>query len=299
MKIAAFLPVTNAVKRGDTFIEAILSHLYWADEVVVVDGDSTDGTVEAIQALPQYEQGKIRIITREWDQENWSWAEFCKAWNYGLENTDADWVAAGESDHIFHQDQAKRLRQEVEREQGKGKAVIKCQKLQSGAVTNWFSKSQMYYIIHKAKYPKIKYGFDPSFKTDLCHPIWHEDAYYEDIPQGEAIIEGSALEGLIGGTGADLYNYLWTFKTLDMVVSERVKANKGWNRFRGFTEVYKQTKPEDEESVRAQVLGQIMAVREKANRIIPISEQPEVMHEAITKRLKPEHIGHQLWQPNN
>lgn len=290
MKISAFMPLTNSIKRGDTFKEAILSHLYWADELVVVDGGSTDGTVEAIKAL---KNPAIRIVERHWPQEDWSWAEFCKAWNRGLDECTGDWVAAGESDHIFHQNQAKRIREEVERETAKGKAVMKCQKLQSGAYPNWQSKSQMYYFIYKAKFPKIRYGFDPNNKTDLCHPIWWENGeMYEDLPKGEAIVESGKYEDIIGGTGADLYNYLWTFKTLEMVIQERMKANRAWNKFSGFTEIYKYRKPEDYESCRDQVVGQIKSVREKCNRTIPLEFQPEVMIKKILTELKTGMIGH-------
>lgn len=289
MKISAFIPITNPTKRGDTFIEAINSHLYWADEVLVVDGGSTDGSLEAIAAL---NNPAIRVIHREWPQENWSWAEFCRAWNAGLEACTGDWVAAGETDHIFHQDQAGRLRQELEREQNKGKAVVKVQKLQSGAYPHWQSKSQMYYFIYKAKFPQIVYGFDPVNRTDLAHPMWWDmESMYEGIPTGTAITEGTAYEGLIGGTGADLYNYLWTFKTLDQVVTERLKANKGWNRFKGFTDIYKHVKTENEAEVRKQVIGQIGSVREKAKRVIPLEFQPELMRNPILRRLTDDMIG--------
>lgn len=287
MKISAFIPLTNSIKRGDTFIEAINSHLYWADELVVVDGGSTDGTIEAIEAL---KNPAIRIITREWPQEDWSWTEFCKAWNAGLDACNGDWVAAGETDHIFHQDQAARIRQELEREAAKGKAVVKCQKLQSGAYPNWQSKAQMYYFISKKKFPLICYGFDPVNKTDLCHPIM-EEGFYEDIPAGVAIMEGTKYEHLVGGTGANLYNYLWTFKTLDQVVTERMKANKAWNRFSGFTEVYNYRKTEDPEEVKDQVVSQIRSVRSKANHLIPLEFQPELMQRKILNDLKDNMIG--------
>lgn len=294
MKISAFLPVTNALKRGDTFIEAILSHLYWADEIIIVDGGSTDGTIEAIEnlKLPQ-----IKIVTREWPQENWSWSEFAKAWNCGLQNATGDWVAAGESDHIFHQDEARRLREELQREANKGKAVVKCQKLQSGDVLHWQSKSQMYYFVYKAKFPQICYGFDPVNRTDLAHPIWWDGkSMYEDIPTGTAIVEGTAYEGLIGGTGITLYNYLWLYKNVDMIATERLKANKAWNAFSGFTEIYKHVKTTDPKEVRDEVIRQILAVRAKCNREIPIEKQPELMH-GILQALDDTMIGSPLWKP--
>ncbi len=292
MKISAFMPLTNPERRGDTYIEAILSHLYWADELIVVDGGSDDGSLERIAAL---KDPRIRIVTEPWDQEHWSWAQFAVAWNRGLAEASGDWVAAGESDHIFHQSEAERIRQEVERETAKGKAVMKCQKLQSGIYTEWQSKSQMYYFIYKAKFPQIKYGFSKTHQTDLAHPIWTDGetmATHEgDIPVGDAVIEGSKYEGLIGGTGANLYNYLWTFKTYEQVVQERMKAAAAWNRFAGFTEIYRRHFPSEEAEIRQWVKDQIMSVRLKCNRHIPIDFQPKVMCKRLMYDLKPGMIG--------
>lgn len=294
MKISAFMPITNAVRRGDTFIEAIKTHLYWADELIVVDGGSTDGSLQKIADL---KDNRIKIISRPWEQKDWSWAEFGKAWNAGLDAATGDWVAAGESDHIFHEKEADRIKEEIWRETMKGKGVIRCQKLQSADIEHWQSKSQMYYFVFKAKFPQIRYGFDPNNRTDLAHPIWWEGSHFDDLPAGEAILESSSKAKLIGGTGGNLWNYLWTFKTFDMVLQERLKASAGWNRFRGFTEIYGEHFPTDPEEIKRKLIGQIMAVREKAKRHFPLTMHPRIMQEKIEVELKPEYIGHPSWQP--
>lgn len=288
MKVSAFMPITNPLRRGDTFLEAIISHLYWADELLVVDGGSTDGSLEAIRSIGDK---RIRIIHREWPQENWSWKEFAKAWNAGYESCTGDWVAAGETDHIFHEKEAKRVREEIERETAKGKMVMKVQKLQSADVESWQSKSQMYYFLFKGKYPQLRYGFDPHHETDLAHPIWWCGEFYEDIPQGEAIVEGSRFTDQIGGTGANLYNYLWSFKTFEQVVQERIKGARAWNNFSGFTGVYKRRFPEGDDNIREWIKGQILSVRLKATRHIPLADQPKIMQEKIERDLKAGMIG--------
>lgn len=292
MKISAFIPVTNPEKRGDTYLEAIQTHLYWADELIVVDGGSTDGSIEKIKAL---NDSRIRIVEEPWNQEDWSWAQFAVTWNRGLKEATGDWVAAGESDHIFHESEAGRIRSEVERETQKGKAVMKCQKLQCADVESWQSKSQMYYFVYKSKYPQIQYGFSKTAQTDLAHPIWTDGetmlTQEGDIPTGEAIIEGSRFEHLIGGTGANLYNYLWSFKTVEQVINERVKASAAWNKFAGFTEIYKKYLPSNRDEAAKHVKDQLFSIRLKANRKIPLNQQPEIMQEKIERDLKPGMIG--------
>jgi len=175
---------------------------------------------------------------------------------------------------------------------------MKIEKIQSADYLHWQSKSQMYYFVYKKKFPEIRYGFDPVNRTDLAHPIWWDGkSFYEDIPTGTAIMEGTQFEGLIGGSGARLFNYLWTFKTVDQIVQERIKASAGWNRFKGFTEIYKKTKDINLDSVRSEVVQQILSVREKATRFIPLEDQPELMRAPIMGRLTKEMIGHPEWKP--
>lgn len=283
------MPMSNPKRRGDTYLEAIITHLYWADELVIVDGAHDDGYLDEIAKL---NDSRIRIVSRPWPQVGWSWAEFAKAWNCGLDACTGDWVAAGETDHIFHENEAPRVREEIERETKKNRAVVKVQKLQSGFFDHWHSKSQMYYFINKKTFPLVRYGFSVTADTDLAHPIWWTGEMYEDIPQGEAIVEKSRFEPLIGGTGAVLYNYLWTFKTIDMVIAERSKASAAWNAFSGFREIYKKGLP-GEADVEGHVRAQIRSVREKSNRIIPLEMHPKVMQERIAKDLRPGMIGHE------
>jgi hypothetical protein len=51
MTITAFSYVRNGIQMGYPFLESIQSVLPNVDEFVVVVGDSTDGTVEAIENL--------------------------------------------------------------------------------------------------------------------------------------------------------------------------------------------------------------------------------------------------------
>lgn len=292
MKISTFIPITNPFKRGDTFLEAIKSHLLFSDELIIVDGGSTDGSLEMITAL---NDPKIRIITLPWPQENWSWDEFPKHWNAGLEACTGDWVAAGETDHIFHEADIERLIEELSLNQKLGRAVMTVNKMQTGKWNRMYSKSKMYYFINKKDYPNVKYGFDPREKTDLCQPIEVTGEKY-GIPMGTALVEHNAnVNAKTGASGVPMYNYLWTFKTYEMVVKERLAAANAWNLFKGFTEEYNIRFRSSEEEVRQWITEQLAGVDYKANQEFNIERHPAIMQEKLKRDLKEGMIG---WNPN-
>jgi glycosyltransferase involved in cell wall biosynthesis len=291
MKVSVFMPITNPEKRGDTYIEAIKTHLFWCDELVIVDGGSTDGSIEKIKALNDQ---RIRFIDLPWDQENWSWIEFPKHWNAGLQACTGDWVAAGETDHIFHEFEAYRMRDELESRMKKNFAVLTLNKMQSLRWDQWYSKSKIYYFINKKTYPTACYGFDPNFLTDLCQPIFPDGTDIEGLPRGKAIIEQAATASLVHTLGPTLYNYLWTFKTIPMIMTERMASMRAWNKFPGFTEIHNKRFDESEEGVQKMVMSQLEKIENRIDKIIPFERHPEVMRKRIEEDLKPGMLGYGL-----
>lgn len=297
MKISTFIPITNPKTRGDTYIEAIKSHLLFSDELIIVDGGSTDGSIEEIEKL---NDPRIKIITRFWKQDNFSWVEFCKAWNAGLAACTGDWVAAGETDHIFHEAEIPRLKNELTALLEKKKATVTINKMQSAQFNKWYSKAKMYYFINKRDFPNVCYGLDKNTVTDLCQPILKEQDFsfmdyqkrIDQIPAGKAIVEHDPeTSNLVGGSGVVLYNYLWTFKTYDQVVTERLKSSKAWNNFFSPIDTKAGLWPEKKEKVRLWIKDQIDSVRKKANTFISLEEQPLIMQQKLSTELKDNMIG--------
>lgn len=62
-KISGYTHVLNPEAQGYPYLESIRSMLGFCDEVVVVDGGSTDGSTEKIKALGD----KVNLVVREWD----------------------------------------------------------------------------------------------------------------------------------------------------------------------------------------------------------------------------------------
>ncbi len=113
MKISGFTYVRNSIRLGYPLIPSILSLLPAVDELVVVVGDSDDGTREAIAAL---EDKKIRIIDSVWDMNLRKGGRvFAQQSNLGLTEITGDWAVHLQVDEILHETAPDRLREYIEK----------------------------------------------------------------------------------------------------------------------------------------------------------------------------------------
>lgn len=111
MKISGFTYVRNGFDFGYPFIAAIQSLLPIVDEMIVVVGDSTDGTREAVEALGST---KIKIVDTIWDLEmRRNGKIFAQQANIGLDNASGDWMIHIQADEVIHEDTIQTLKEEI------------------------------------------------------------------------------------------------------------------------------------------------------------------------------------------
>jgi len=101
IKISGFTYVRNGFKYGYPFIPSILSLLPLVDELVVVVGDSTDETRDAIVSL---NDKKIKIIDTVWnDNLRESGKIFAQQANIGLAQITGTWAIHLQVDEVLHE----------------------------------------------------------------------------------------------------------------------------------------------------------------------------------------------------
>jgi len=109
-KISGYTHVFNAESGQYPYIESIKSMLGFCDEVIVVDGESTDGTVEKIKAL---DDPRVILKTRKWDWDEPGMDGMQKA--YGRAMCSGDFLWQQDVDEVVHEDDYNKVRQLVKR----------------------------------------------------------------------------------------------------------------------------------------------------------------------------------------
>ena len=85
-------------------IERSLAKLGWADEILVVDSGSTDGTLEIVRAYPH-----ARIVVRPF-------TDFASQCNFGLSQVRTPWVLSLDADYELSDDLIRNINQAVQGE---------------------------------------------------------------------------------------------------------------------------------------------------------------------------------------
>jgi glycosyltransferase involved in cell wall biosynthesis len=116
MTISGFSFVRNGFNYDVPFIEAMLSVLPICDEFIIAVGDSTDGTVEAIEAL---QNPKIKIVHTQWDtQKNTGGKIFAQQSNIALDHCTGDWAFHLQADEVIHEQDLDYVLQSIKKYDG-------------------------------------------------------------------------------------------------------------------------------------------------------------------------------------
>lgn len=119
-KIAGYTHILNPKTHGYPFVESVLSMMDFCDEVVVVDGGSTDGSVDELRSRLETELAKgrpnavndsckLNIITREWDPDEPGMDGMQKAFGRAMVSPDVEFLWQQDADEIVHEDDYRKI----------------------------------------------------------------------------------------------------------------------------------------------------------------------------------------------
>lgn len=229
MKISGFVCVLNPEYWSFPYLEAIQSYLDCFDEVVVVDGGSTDGSLEKIKKIPNWD--KIKIVHLDWPWE-YKQREYSKHYNFGFDNCTGDWIFKLDCDWIFHETDIKTFRNQLELQVNNPNIMaVTMPKLTMLNRSRYHFKGKMINGIHMKFYrDKIKSGVIQSNQnksdwTDLIRVKKEKDGvYYGDLIPNKNVM----------GIDLTIYNYDCFFRNKEKCKVWYERAAKAYRDESGY-----------------------------------------------------------------
>ena len=304
MKVSAFTLTTNTTKFGYPFIESIKSWLPAVDELVVIDGGSTDGTVEMIQAIGD---PKIRIIQDEdtkWE-ENWSYSRLGHNFNRGFHECTGDVIFKFDTDYVLHHeayestDERKNLRAVCARALQDNSLVITFCRQNLVLVDRYFWKKHKTLAVNvegcKKRNIPVDYGLQLERWSWGYEPIVSDKEMY-GIKHG--VLLNSSGNGLV--SDLKIFNYGFVFSTKEQVdwvrrrhiLAENIQKNLQYKNDPGYILA-------EETEISRDVLAEhtnicVDILKGKSQTTLNLEDHPKVMWDKI-KSLKPEQLGYNVW----
>jgi len=178
MTICGHLTITNPLTYGYPFIESIKSFLEFCDEIIVVDGGSTDGSLELI--TEEFEKpgtyDRVKVIQGEKWPVWYSWDILGRNRTVGFDlcaKEGADWIISFDADYVFHDatiPRFLRFLKESLNHRTPPKAVA-IPKFNMMTADRYIAKTRHPFCVNHRDYPNVGYGMNYKTRRTFMWPI--------------------------------------------------------------------------------------------------------------------------------
>jgi len=283
MILSAFCLITNPIRNQYPVIESIKSVLPIVDELVVVDGWSDDGTVEAIKAL---QDDRIRIIKDEdtrWPEE-WTYWRMGHNFSRGFNECRGDFAMKFDVDYIFDDEYEFRMDCEYA---AKEVLTISFERKNFMLVDRHFTKRPKTLAVNKklCKERKIdaRWGYDLK-NWGMCDEAIIYEKTKDKLLQGRLL----SLESIRRVTPTQPNNYAYVFRT------EEVGKDLMFRNMRAFYRQQNFKIPTKEKVWEEYIMACLKEFSGKKHTRIKLEDHPTFAKDLI-KNLKPNQQGYNFW----
>jgi len=220
--LSAHVNITNPEQMGYPYLESIKSFANLCDEVIVVDGGSTDGSLEKIKEIP-----KVRIVEGcKWDYD-FEWTILARNLQTGYEQCKGDWVFHFDVDYIFPEKNVKALRELIDKVD---LPAIEIRKINFVLANECFEKDHYPLLLYKSNYKVLGYGIgineDKKESLTFLNPVSKrgekDGIYFGDIIRRSKVrLEISDI---------DIHCYDFTFMTREQIEEQRYRFDMALGR---------------------------------------------------------------------
>jgi glycosyltransferase involved in cell wall biosynthesis len=198
MKISGFTFIRNGIKLQYPFIESIQSILPLCDEMIVVAGNSNDGTREAVLNIAS---SKIRIIDTIWDETLREGGEILAVQtNIGLDAITGDWGFYLQGDEVVHEKDLQKIEDAAKHNLGN--------KMVDGLLFDWYHFFGNYNYI-AAPDARGTYPYEVRvIRNNKMIRSFRDAQGFRRFESADAMRKGTALQKLrVKKTGVHIFHY--------------------------------------------------------------------------------------------